>query len=46
MNTPTIIYLFFSSLFIYAVMYSRISFLMKIFIVVSLVVAMRSVVLG
>jgi len=46
MNTPTIIYLFFSSLFIYAVMYSGIAFLLKIFIVVSLVVAMRSVVLG
>jgi hypothetical protein len=46
MNTPTIIYLFFSSLFIYVVMYSRIAFLLKIFIVVSLVVAMRSVVLG
>lgn len=45
MNTPKIIYLICSTAFIYAVMYSRIAFLLKIIIVVSLVVAMRSVVL-
>ncbi len=46
MNTPKIIYLLCSTIFIYVVMYSKISFFIKLFIVVSLVVAMRSIVLN
>lgn len=46
MNTLKIMYLLFSTAFIYVVMYSKISFLLRLFIVVSVVVAMRSIILG
>lgn len=46
MNTLKIMYLLCSTAFIYIVMYSKISFLLRLFIVVSVVVAMRSIILG
>ena len=45
MNTLKIISLLFSTVFIYRIMYSKIPFLIRLLITVSLVVAMRSFIL-
>lgn len=45
MNTLKIISLLFSTIFIYLIMYSKVPFLIRLLITVSLVVAMRSFIL-